>query len=222
LKGYNMDRKEAYPVYITLKKETCKIVIPDLGIDSDFTTIQTLVQAIENARVIIENLAKEMEEEKKEIPNPGSVEYKKSRGEIFTYVDVNLDKLFRKAKTLEELKEIEDRRIHNMWNVQENVIEFLLNQKIMGVTLVQKRLIRKVKEYAEKYPEEVQIKNENSDGSIFAKLPTRYLRIQRPAEGRVFSEEEKAISRERLASYRNKKEDNQSTTLLENDSNMEE
>lgn len=199
-----MSRKEAYPVYINLTKKTCHLVIPDFNIVFESNNIKTLVQAIENARAFIENAAKELEESGKEIPIPDSCEYKKSRGSILTYVDVNLDKLFRK-KTLAELEILEEDRVNSMWNVRENVIEFLLNQKVMAATLTQKKYINKVKAYAKSYPDEVRIVKENEDGSIFAKMPTNYLRITRPPEGRIFTEEEKEISKKHLEEGRLKR-----------------
>ncbi len=192
-----MDRKEAYPIYVRMTKGKSTLVIPDFEVNSELEAAQTLAQTMGTARTVIENLAKEYEDNGKEIPKPGSVSYKKEKGYTMTCVDVNLDRLMRKAK-LEELERLEEDRVHSMWDVKENVIEFLLNQKVMAVTLTQRKLANRVKEYAERYPEEVRIVKENSDGSIFAKMPTRYLRIVRPSEGRVFTEEEKEASRKRL------------------------
>lgn len=202
-----MDRKEAYPIYIRIAKGKSSLVIPDFEVNSELEAAKTLAQTMETARKVIENLAKEYEDEGREIPKPGSVLYKKEKGYTMTYVDVNLDRLMRKAR-LEELEKLEEGRVHSMWDVRENVIEFLLNQKVMAVTLTQRKLSNRVKEYAEKYPEEVRIVKENADGSIFAKMPTRYLRIVRPSEGRILTEEEKEASRKRLELGRQKRMEN--------------
>lgn len=215
-----MDRKEAYPIYTRVLKEKSILVIPDFEVNSELKAAKTLAQVMEMGRRIIENLAKEYEDDGKEIPKPGSVPYKKEKGYLMTYVDVNLDRLMRKAK-LEELERLEEGRVHSMWDVRENVIEFLLNQKVMAVTLTQRKFIKKVREYAEKYPDEVRIERENNDGSIFAKLPTNYLRITRPPEGRVVSEEEKAELRERFEKARQKRLENMRRNGL-NDQELEE
>ena len=52
--------------------------------------------------------------------------------------------------------------------VNENVIEFLRNQETATVTFCQPRFINKVKELSKRYPEEVKITAENSDGSLLA------------------------------------------------------
>lgn len=202
-----MDRREAYPIYVHTAKGKSTVIIPDFEVNSELEAANTLAMAMDTARNIIENLAKEYEDDGKEIPKPGSVPYKKEKGYTMTYVDVNLDRLMRKVK-LEELERMEEGRIRSMWDVRENVIEFLLNQKVMAVTLTQRKLANRVKEYAEKYPEEVRIVKENDDGSIFAKLPTRYLRIVRPSEGRIMTEEEKEASRKRLELGRQKRMEN--------------
>lgn len=202
-----MDRKEAYQIYVRTAKGKSTLVIPDFEVNSELEAAKTLAEVKETARKVIENLAKEYEDDGKEIPKPGSVPYKKEKGYIMTYVDVNLDRLMRKAK-LEELEKLEEGRVHSMWDVRENVIEFLLNQKVMAVTLTQRKLANRVKEYAEKYPDEVRIVKENDDGSIFAKMPTRYLRIVRPSEGRTLTEEEKEASRKRLELGRQKRMEN--------------
>lgn len=62
--------------------------------------------------------------------------------------------------------------------VIENVIEWIVNDKIATVTLSQKKYINKVKRLAEKYPEEVKIEWENADGSIVAHLPVNAISFQ--------------------------------------------
>ena len=114
-----------------MTKGKSTLVIPDFEVNSELEAAQTLAQTMGTARTVIENLAKEYEDNGKEIPKPGSVSYKKEKGYTMTCVDVNLDRLMRKAK-LEELERLEEDRVHSMWDVKENVIEFLLNQKGNG------------------------------------------------------------------------------------------
>lgn len=69
----------------------------------------------------------------------------------------------------------------------------------------QKTVHQSGKRYAEENPDDVKIISENADGSIYASLPLKYLKITRPNAGREYTEEEKRISRERLNMYRNQK-----------------
>ena len=64
-----------------------------------------------------------------------------------------------------------------MDDFRENVIEFVQNDKTATVTFCQGRFISRIKELAEKFPEECQITAENSDGSIVAHIPTKWVRI---------------------------------------------
>ena len=56
---------------------------------------------------------------------------------------------------------------------------------------------------AEEYPKEVRIVAENSDGSICAKFPIKWVKIAPP---RQVSDEQKAAASERLKKYREEKE----------------
>lgn len=62
-------------------------------------------------------------------------------------------------------------------DTNENVIEFYTGDKSVLCTFTSRKWIRRCKELAEKYPEDVQIKSENSDGSIVCNLPTKYIHI---------------------------------------------
>ena len=59
----------------------------------------------------------------------------------------------------------------------ENVIEWINGDKEVTMTFSQKKYIRKIKELAERYPDEVKIIDENSDGSIFARMPLSAIHI---------------------------------------------
>ena len=64
-----------------------------------------------------------------------------------------------------------------MAELRENCIEWLNGQDVVSVTLSQKRLISKVKKMAEKHPDSVVILAENADGSIFAHLPLKAVKL---------------------------------------------
>lgn len=64
-----------------------------------------------------------------------------------------------------------------MADYRENCIEWLNGQDTISVTLSQGRYISKVRKLAEKYPDLVQILAENDDGSIFAHMPLKSLKL---------------------------------------------
>ena len=77
----------------------------------------------------------------------------------------------------------------------ENVIEFLKGQKTATVTLCTKtRLNSKIRKIAKERPDECQIDVENSDGSIVAHLPVKWIKIN---PSKIMTEEEKEIAKQR-------------------------
>lgn len=83
----------------------------------------------------------------------------------------------------------------------ENVVEFITDSDVMGVTFSQKRFITKIKKLAKEHPEDVKILAENKDGSIFAHVPVSYLKFRAPRE---VDNEEKARMAAQLAANRKK------------------
>lgn len=69
------------------------------------------------------------------------------------------------------------------------------SRNLMTVFLSRKKWVNRIMEYAEKYPDEVQIKHVNADSSIVAHVPVGYLHIYRPRE---LSEETKEKLRKNL------------------------
>lgn len=61
--------------------------------------------------------------------------------------------------------------------LQENVLEWTTGQRNIAVTFSEAKYIRKIKELAEKYPDDVKIIAENKDGSIFAHIPKSALKL---------------------------------------------
>ena len=76
------------------------------------------------------------------------------------------------------------------------IIDFQNGAKLCTASLNRKKWINLLEEYAKSYPDEVQIKHRNKDGSIVAYFPVSYLRIKRPFE---YSEEQRKAFAERAA-----------------------
>ena len=76
---------------------------------------------------------------------------------------------------------------------RENAIEWYLGEKTMTVTLTQRKLINKLMRYADRYPEEVQIKKVNEDGTVLMHVPLSYLKLSRP---RAVTEEQRQRMRD--------------------------
>lgn len=62
----------------------------------------------------------------------------------------------------------------------ENVIEWQRGSAQATLSISQRRTITRVKKLAEEYPEECFIIAENSDGSIYAHVPTNWVKITPP------------------------------------------
>lgn len=82
----------------------------------------------------------------------------------------------------------------------ECAIEWLRGDKVVTVTFPGGTAeCNRIKEYAQKYPEDVKISHLNTDGSIVARVSKKYIRISRP---KALSEEQKAASTERFRKWR--------------------
>lgn len=81
---------------------------------------------------------------------------------------------------------------------KENVIEWLLGEKMVTMTLSQRKHIAKVKKMSESHPEDVKILKENADGTIFAKMPLSYLKLSAPRASNMTDEQRVAVA-ERLS-----------------------
>ena len=80
----------------------------------------------------------------------------------------------------------------------ENVIEFLDDETEAMLTLSKGRYITRVRKLAETHPGAVYIK-ENMDGTIFAKVPVKWVKISAP---RVVSDEARERAKELWKSRR--------------------
>lgn len=74
----------------------------------------------------------------------------------------------------------------------ENCIEWIRDEERATLSLSQRRTITRVKELAESHPEECKIVAENKDGSICARIPVSWVRIN--PERKLTEEERKRRS----------------------------
>ena len=91
----------------------------------------------------------------------------------------------------------------------ENMIEFLSGTRNATVTFTNQKHINRMKKLYEERGDEFKYFHENSDGSICAKIPLRWIKVNPgalPGTGkkREMTEEQKQALRERLAEGREK------------------
>lgn len=83
--------------------------------------------------------------------------------------------------------------------MSENVIEWLRGDERARVSAPSgSRLKGRIVKLQNKYPDDVLILDENEDGSIYAEIPVRYIKVSAP---RKVSEEQKEAARDRLSKY---------------------
>lgn len=79
-----------------------------------------------------------------------------------------------------------------MDKLNENVIEFYGDSDIASVTASKRKFINRILNLAKKYPDDVEILHTNKDGTIFAHLPSSWVKIN-PAR-RLSEEQRQALS----------------------------
>ena len=84
-----------------------------------------------------------------------------------------------------------------MADERENAIEWINGQDMVTVTLSQGRYISKIKKLAEKFPDEVKIVKENTNGTILAHIPLNYIKINRASRDLTEEEREELAERAR-------------------------
>lgn len=85
----------------------------------------------------------------------------------------------------------------------ENMIEFLSGQRTCVVSFTNPKHIRRIKSIYEERKDDFTYFVENSDGSICAKIPLKWIKINPGSkEGRIMTEEQKEAARLRLAKAR--------------------
>lgn len=86
---------------------------------------------------------------------------------------------------------------------KENMIEFLSGQRTCTVTFTNQKHINRIKKLYEERKDDFTYLIENPDGSICAKIPLKWIKINPGSkEGRVMTEEQKEAARLRLAKAR--------------------
>ena len=87
----------------------------------------------------------------------------------------------------------------------ENMIEFISGTRTATVTFTNQKHINRIKKLYEERKDDFKFFIENEDGSICAKLPLKWIKINAGSkEGRVMTEEQKEAARIRLANARKK------------------
>ena len=87
----------------------------------------------------------------------------------------------------------------------ENVLEFISGTRTATVTFTNQKHINRIKKLYEERKDDFKYFKENTDGSVCAKIPLKWIKINPGSkEGRVMTEEQKEAARIRLANARNK------------------
>ena len=90
-------------------------------------------------------------------------------------------------------------------NNNENCIEFLSGARSAVVSFTNKKHINRIKKLYEERKDDFKYFHENTDGSICAKIPLKWVKLNPGSKnGRVMTEEQKEAARIRLANARNK------------------
>lgn len=90
-------------------------------------------------------------------------------------------------------------------NNNENCIEFLSGERSAVVSFTNRKHINRIKKLYEERKDYFKYFHENTDGSICAKIPLKWIKINSGSKtGRVMTEEQKEAARVRLANARNK------------------
>ena len=92
----------------------------------------------------------------------------------------------------------------------ENMIEFLRGQRTCTVSFTNQKHINKIKKLYEKYPEKFERYKENPDGSVYARIPLKWIKVSVPRSVNM-TEEQRQAAADRLANSRKSKEENNST-----------
>jgi hypothetical protein len=86
---------------------------------------------------------------------------------------------------------------------KENMVEFISGQKTCTVTFTNQKHINRIKNIYKERKEDFIYFIENPDGSICAKIPLKWLKINPGSkDGRIMTEEQKEAARLRLAKAR--------------------
>ena len=91
----------------------------------------------------------------------------------------------------------------------ENMIEFISGTRTATVTFTNQKHINRMKKLYEERKDDFKYFKENKDGSICAKIPLKWIKINAGSKtGRVMTEEQKEAARIRLQKARENKNKN--------------
>ena len=87
----------------------------------------------------------------------------------------------------------------------ENMIEFISGTRTATVTFTNQKHINRIKKIYEERKDDFKYFKENTDGSVCAKIPLKWIKINAGSKtGRVMTEEQKEAARIRLSNARKK------------------
>ena len=91
----------------------------------------------------------------------------------------------------------------------ENVIDFITGERTATVTFTNRKHINRIKNIYEERKDDFKYFRENPDGSVCAKIPLKWIKINPGSKtGRVMTEEQKEAARIRLQNARENKNKN--------------
>ena len=91
----------------------------------------------------------------------------------------------------------------------ENMIEFISGTRTATVTFTNQKHINRIKKLYEERKDDFKYFKENTDGSVCAKIPLKWIKINAGSKtGRVMTEEQKEAARIRLQKARENKNKN--------------
>ena len=91
----------------------------------------------------------------------------------------------------------------------ENVVEFISGTRTATVTFTNQKHINRIKKLYEERKDDFKYFKENTDGSVCAKIPLKWIKINAGSKtGRVMTEEQKEAARIRLQKARENKNKN--------------
>lgn len=88
----------------------------------------------------------------------------------------------------------------------ENMIEFLTGTRTATVTFTNQKHINRIKKLYEERKDDFKYFKQNDDGSVCAKIPLKWIKINAGSKtGRIMTEEQKEAARIRLQKYHESK-----------------
>ena len=91
----------------------------------------------------------------------------------------------------------------------ENMVEFISGTRTATVTFTNQKHINRIKKIYEERKDDFKYFKENTDGSVCAKIPLKWIKINAGSKtGRVMTEEQKEATRIRLQKVRENKNKN--------------